>query len=89
MIKKDKKYKKDAVPLYNYNYDFLTHWGTMTQTRTYDTFVLFEPHNKPLMRIFHYLSRQEIIFARGITRQIYSVENKAYGQVIHPKHDST
>ena len=21
----------------------------MTQTRTYDTFVLFEPHNKPLM----------------------------------------
>ena len=22
----------------------------MTQTRTYDTFVLFEPHNKPLMK---------------------------------------
>ena len=23
----------------------------MTQTRTYDTFVLFEPHNKPLMSV--------------------------------------
>ena len=48
MIKNDKKYKKDTVPLFK-TITFSTHWGTMTQTRTYDTFVLFEPYNKPLM----------------------------------------
>ena len=37
----------------------------MTQTRTYDTFVLFEPHNKPLMHCFQGIPKKmkELEFA--------------------------
>ena len=38
----------------------------MTQTRTYDTFVLFEPYNKPLMNI---------TFAPGVIKICAQVED--------------
>ena len=45
---KHRHYKKNAVPLYQ-TITLITLRHNDTDTRTYATFVPFEPHNKPLM----------------------------------------
>ena len=68
---KHKKYKKLAVPLHQ-TITSSTYWGTMTQTRTYYTFVPFEPNTRICDTFYAFFACNFRIYAYLIRRYVQS-----------------